>query len=162
MGVTVEASQATPMATAASPESSIGRKPYRSLSRQPTGASSMGITAIGKVRSPACSGVEPRPTWSSCVTRNRAPNNAAYIIRDATADEVNTRLRKKCIGSIGAAVRSSQATKRAIATRPPVRASSTSTFVQPMLPARIAPHTSPNRPTLLRSVPGTSSRRWAP
>ncbi len=41
------------------------RKPIRSAITPPTGASSMGMTAIGSVRRPACSGVAPSPTCNS-------------------------------------------------------------------------------------------------
>ena len=86
---------ARPDATIAAPVASTGRAPKRSPRRPPTGASSIGMTAIGNSRSPACHGDAAQVVWNSCAMRNTPPNSAAYIPTDARVAAVNARLRKK-------------------------------------------------------------------
>ena len=76
---------------------------------------------------------------------------------DAMFARANAGFRKKRIGSIGAAVRSSQATKAASMTRPSESEMTISGLVQPWPLPRIRPQTMPKRPALASPRPGRSS-----
>ena len=84
------------------------------------------------------------------------------MARQASAPAVNTRLRKKRIGSIGAGVRISQHTNNASSATPPPSASDTSALVHPAAPARITAQTTPDNPALPSATPARSSRRRGP
>ena len=81
---------------------------------------------------------------------------------EATLAAVKVRLRKKRIGSIGAAARSSQRTNSARTAAPASRAETTSTDVQPASLPRTRPHTIASRPAAERARPGRSSRLFEP
>ena len=85
-----------------------------------------------------------------------------YISSDAAFDAAKARLRKKRIGSIGADVRSSQATKLATSTAPAPSATRIWGSVQPSVLPRTSPQTIPNRPLLTSASPGMSSERSGP
>ena len=139
-----------------------GRVPSRSDNAPPTGASSIGITTIGSMCSPASSGSSPSPVCNSWVTRNRAPNSAAYITSAVRFATVKARLRKKRIGSIGAGARSWEATNRTRASAPTLNAAGTSGRAHPTLPALATAQTMPSRPAPLNATPHGSMLRCGP
>ena len=96
------------------------------------------------------------------MTRNSEPNSAAYISRAITFAATKARRRKNRIGSIGAGARSSHTTNDTDASAPQAIAASTSGADQPSAPASTSPHTSPSRPALPNTTPGTSIRRCGP
>ena len=72
------------------------------------------------------------------------------------------RSRKKRIGSIGAGVRSSQATNAAVRIAPRPSAATICGLVHPSPLPWMRPQTSPKRPALIRPRPGRSSRPSGP
>ena len=84
----------------------------RSESRPAIGATKIGIAVHGSVRRPASSGDIPCVTWKNWASRKIEPKTPKYIANETPLEAAKARERKKRIGSIGAGVRSSQATKR--------------------------------------------------
>ena len=84
------------------------------------------------------------------------------MARAASEPAANTRLRKKRIGSIGAAVRVSHHPNNASSATPPPSGSDTSALAHPTAPARITAQTTPNSPALTSAAPARSSLRRGP
>ncbi len=116
-----------------------GREPIRSESRPAIGATNIGIAVHGSVRSPASSGERPCVTWKNWASRKIEPNTPKYIANETPLEAAKARERKNRIGSIGAGARSSQATKPARNTAPPISEPSTVPDVQPSSAPRTMP-----------------------
>ena len=162
MVVRIAAIQASPAAWSASPAAMIGRPPILSERRPAIGAMKIGIAVQGRIRSPDCSGEAPCTVWKYWASRKIEPNIPTNMNSEATLAAVKVRLRKKRIGSIGAAARSSQRTNSATRAAPARRAETTSTDVQPASLPRTRPHTIASRPAAERARPGRSSRLFEP
>ena len=121
------------------------------------GAMNIGASVHGRILRPAPSGEYPCTVWKNCESRKIEPNIPKNMKSEATFASANDGLRKKRIGSIGAAVRSSQATNAATSTRPSASEATISGLVQPWPFPRIRPHTIPNSPALASPSPGRSS-----
>ena len=80
------------------------------------------------------------------------------ISSDAPFAAENVRFLKSRIGSIGAEVRSSQATNPTRSATPAASDPTISGLVQPCWFARTSPHTRPSAPAVTMATPGRSSR----
>ena len=112
-----------------------GREPIRSERIPAIGATSIGMPVQGSVRRPASSGEYIWTVWKNCASRKIAPKMPNVIARETPLVAANARLRKKRIGSIGAAVRSSCATNATSRAAPTAIEPATSSEPQP---ARVA------------------------
>ena len=156
------ANQARAPACSAIPVAISGRPPMRSTYAPAIGAISIGMAVQGSVATPARSGEYPCTSCRYWVSRKIEPNMPKYISSDAAFDAAKARLRKKRIGSIGADVRSSQATKLATSTAPAPSATRIWGSVQPSVLPRTSPQTIPNSPLLTSASPGMSRERSGP
>ncbi len=111
----------------------------RSLSRPAIGATNIGMIVHGSVRRPASRGEKPCTTWKNCASRKIEPKTPKYIANETPLEAEKAREPKKRIGSIGAGVRSSQATNAARLNAPASSAPSTVVLVQPSSAPRTMP-----------------------
>ena len=111
----------------------------RSLRMPAIGATKIGITSIGSIRMPDCSGVRPSTVWKNCERKKIEPKTPKNIENDTTFVAENVRFLKKRSGSIGCGARPSQNRKRPSSTRPPTIPPSTTGLVQPSASARTIP-----------------------
>ena len=126
------------------------------------GATIIGMPVHGSTRIPAASGESPKAVWKTCERKNTAPNIPKDISSALRLISGKLRPRNRCIGTIGASVRSSQSTNAVSSTAPATKPVSTSGVVQPASPPRIRPSTTPSSPPVASTVPRTSSRRTGP
>ena len=135
----------------------IRRPPIRSERAPAIGATKIGIAVQGRIRRPEPNGEYPCTVWKNWASRKIEPNMPKYMKSEDVFASAKAGLRKNRIGSIGDAVRSSQATNAATKTAPIANARMISGLVQPSSFPRTRPQTTPKRPTLARPTPGRSS-----
>ena len=94
--------------------------------------------------------------------KNTPQNSEPTAKKAAPLPAEKARARKKRIGSIGAAARSSQATNAASSTAPPASEPTTSALPQPARLPRTSPQTRPSTPPVTNARPRRSSAASGP
>ncbi len=133
------------------------RLPKRSEKTPASGATTIEAPVHTSSFSPACRGVLPSTFCMYWDRKKIEPNMPKYMLSEATFVTAKERLAKNDIGSIGSAARSSQATKLASRTAPPISEMRIVGLVQPSDCARTRPNTIPNAPVEASARPGRSS-----
>ena len=161
-GDVIAASHASAVAWRASPVTSSGRPPIRSVSAPAIGATIIGMPVHGSIRRPASSGEFPCTFWRYWVKRKIDPNIPKNMRSDAALAAAKVRFRKNRIGSIGSRARRSQATNATRRMTPATSDRTISGLVHPRELARTRPHTRPSADAVMRPTPVTSSRAAGP
>ena len=139
------------------------RVPHRSAAAPPTGASSIGMTAIGSRRRPASSGPAPSPACSRWVTRNSEPKSAAWCSSATAFARAKALLRNRGNGAtVALGPRLSSSRRAASTTASPTGTTSQKTDRHPANAVSAPPTSGPDAapaPPIAPHAPSTAPRR---